>query len=214
MNLENFSLFNELSLLGSVADLSIDLDLKIYAEEVAKFQNDWVMYNPRKAGYNRFGLSLTSLDGEVSGVPDLDSLREYNGLNNTSYQESDFRKPTRIAKHLTSLKPLLEPFEDCLGRTHIIKLRQGGFFPPHRDSIGKNVTSFRLLSVISGSDAQDYKFILDDKVLQLVPGRVYFVNTMLSHSLFSFCNDFQILVANIILSPASVERAFKMLAIR
>ena len=62
----------------------IELDLTTDAEMLIGWAEDfeWVKYNPRK-DVNRWGLSVTSLDGSISGVPDLDSLFEYNKENNT-----------------------------------------------------------------------------------------------------------------------------------
>ena len=44
---------------------------------------DYVKYNHRK-NINRLGLSVTSLDGGVTGVPDLDSLLQYNNIHGTN----------------------------------------------------------------------------------------------------------------------------------
>ena len=56
----------------------IELDVTTNAEQLVSWAGtfDWVKYNPRK-DVNRWGLSITSLDGGLSGVPDLDSLYEY-----------------------------------------------------------------------------------------------------------------------------------------
>tara|TARA_B100001057_G_C22729505_1_gene903164 strand:+ start:556 stop:834 length:279 start_codon:yes stop_codon:yes gene_type:complete len=45
-------------------------------EELKPFNNDWKRYNPNKPN-NRWGLSITSLDGGLSGIPDLTSLKTY-----------------------------------------------------------------------------------------------------------------------------------------
>ena len=92
----------------------------------------YVRYNPRTQN-ERYGLSVTSLDGELSGVPDLDSLPRYNKENNTTYHETDFCKFTPVYEN-KKLKQVLEPIKDDIFRTHIIKLKPGGFFPPHRDT--------------------------------------------------------------------------------
>ena len=62
----------------------IELDITTDAEAMIAWANefDWVKYNPRK-DINRWGLSITSLDGGITGVPDLDSLYEYNKENKT-----------------------------------------------------------------------------------------------------------------------------------
>ena len=72
----------------------IELDVTTNAEQLVSWADtfDWVKYNPRK-DVNRWGLSITSLDGGLSGVPDLDSLYEYNKEHNTNYTEKDFNKP-------------------------------------------------------------------------------------------------------------------------
>ena len=43
-------------------------------KELEPFKDDWKRYNPKKAGNNRWGLSVTSYDGGLSGIPDLTSL--------------------------------------------------------------------------------------------------------------------------------------------
>ena len=50
-------------------------------EELKLFDNDWKKYNPNKLN-NRWGLSITSIDGGLSGIPDLTSLRDYEIQNN------------------------------------------------------------------------------------------------------------------------------------
>src|SRR5210317_309022 len=78
---------------GSKIELDVTTDAKRLMEWIGTF--NWVKYNPRK-DVNRWGLSVTSLDGGLSGVPDLDSLLEYNKENGTSYTEKDFDKPTAV----------------------------------------------------------------------------------------------------------------------
>ena len=81
--------YNHLALLGAHYSLKFDL---LHPHEIVKTmedQFDFVKYNPRKP-IDRWGLSLTSLDGGMTGIPDLDSLFEYNKEHNTSYVEKDF----------------------------------------------------------------------------------------------------------------------------
>src|SRR6056300_469298 len=111
----------------------IELDVTTDAEKLVAWANDfeWVKYNPRK-DVNRWGLSLTSLDGGLSGIPDLDSIYEYNKENNTNYGERDFVVKTP-AYYYNSLQTLIDPIEQHIFRSHIIRLDPGGFFPAHRD---------------------------------------------------------------------------------
>lgn len=75
-----------------------------------KEHHGWKPYNPRRPN-NRFGLSATSIDGQYSGVPDLDSLHEYNLLNNTNLGEKDFKIRTDIVNQVPELQNLLDTLE-------------------------------------------------------------------------------------------------------
>ena len=57
-------------------------------KEMEPFKDEWKPYNVRKPN-NRWGLSITSLDGGLSGIPDLDSLYEYNKKNGTTIANQD-----------------------------------------------------------------------------------------------------------------------------
>ena len=154
----------------------------------------WVQYNPRKQ-INRYGLSVTSLDGGYSGIPDLDSLREYNRLNNTSFGESSFKTRTPIVDEL-GLGPFLDKWK-FLGRTHFLRLDQGGFFPPHRDNgIVIPPQTVRILVPIRWQN-NNALWIQDGKPLHLEEGQTYFINTSKEHSVFSFMNGSILLVLNV-----------------
>jgi hypothetical protein len=158
----------------------------------------WRPYNIRKLSNRRFGISVTSLDGGHSGVPDLDSLREYNVLNNTNYTEKDFKTRTAIAGKFQQISDLLDDWEPYLGRTHFLKLGAGGYFPPHRDN-GTNLPTpyFRILVPISGFGDNEFKWLQEDKIIKFNIGRAYFVNTTKSHCLFSFVDSCIMLVLNV-----------------
>ena len=66
-------LYNILTAYGTVMPTNLEMpnthDFINWTEETFEY----VKYNPRK-DVNRSGLSITSIDGGVTGVPDLDSL--------------------------------------------------------------------------------------------------------------------------------------------
>jgi hypothetical protein len=144
---------------------------------------DYVQYNPRKA-IARKGLSLTSLDGRVSGIPDLDSLVEYNKENNTTHYERDFTTYTPVSEH-QDVQRVIAPFRDHLFRSHIIRLDPGGFFPAHRDFRGIEFDSFRLLVPLKNCDPPQFTFVIDGKIYEWELGRVYFIDTVKMHYLFN-----------------------------
>lgn len=138
----------------------------------------WVKYNPRK-DIQRWGSSLTSLDGGTTGVPDLDSLYEFNKQNGTSYTEKDFKVPTETyKKHFSFLDDKFN-----LGRSHFIRLGNGGFFPYHRDF---DTETFRLIYTVSGCESHNLVWIVNNQVIKLENKQWYYVNTKMIHSVFSF----------------------------
>lgn len=170
----------------------------------------WKQYNPRKDGYNRYGLSVTSADGGYSGIPDLDSLREYNAINGTDYTEASFNKRTSISNKYPVLEQLLNAFDPDCGRCHFLRLDRGGFFPPHRDN-GSSLPSntFRIIVPLYNFGKHDAKWIQEDKILHMEMGTTYFINTTKEHSLFSFVDNSIIFVMNIMVTDKSLQTVVK-----
>ena len=70
---------NKLDLYNIITAYGTVMPTKLRMTDTNNFINwteenfEYVKYNPRK-DINRYGLSITSIDGGVTGVPDLDSL--------------------------------------------------------------------------------------------------------------------------------------------
>lgn len=73
VNTERMLLFQQLHLYGDVIPLDQVIDLDQLDNELKAFEKAWVPYNAvgAKKSNPREGLSVTSLDGGMSGVPDL-----------------------------------------------------------------------------------------------------------------------------------------------
>lgn len=197
------NLILHLSSLGDIVPLDFTIDIKKIQKELENFNNDWKQYNPRKP-YSRQGLSITSLDGKLTGIPDLDSLFEFNKLNNTNVTEVDINTKTLVADKVVSLNPVLDIF-DTIGRSHFIKLNQGGFFPPHRDGKILEVTCFRILTMCHNCDPKQFVFLYENKKIDLEPGRPYYINTRKEHSVFSYVDNSVQCVLNIPLTKENVN---------
>lgn len=199
---------------GDVIELSLPTWNLGNAVSILTKHPGWVQYNPRKLN-KRQGLSVTSLDGGFSGVPDLDSLREYNLENNTQYNESNFRARTSIVNYIPELNAALDEFPDH-GRCHFLKLDSGGFFPPHRDN-GISSTlpkTFRLIVPVCNFDSNQMVWIQDGKLLNFNLGKTYFINTTKVHSLFSFVDMSCCFVMNVEATERSLNSILKNLAIK
>jgi len=174
---------------------------------------DYVQYNPRKK-VDREGLSITSLDGGIDGIPDLDSLREYNEENNTYYDEKDFKTRTPVADY-PELKNILNIFGDSLFRCHILKLNPGGFFPPHRDHSTPFINSFRLIMPLRFVNPPYFNFVIDGDITHWDPGFVYYADTTKAHYLFNcgFEPSYWI-VFNVETSTENVQKVLSNLSIK
>lgn len=125
LNMDKFYLYSKLVAYGNVHELNIKIESPDKFVKWTEDNFDYVQYNPRKFN-NRQGLSITSLDGSMSGIPDLDSLPEYNTTHNTSYTELDFNVATPVLEH-EGLKEAASPIQQHMFRSHILKLGPGGF---------------------------------------------------------------------------------------
>jgi len=202
-------LYDTLTRYGDFYALKQGIDTNSVTKQLQPYNDKWVPYNPRKP-IPRYGLSITSLDGGLSGIPDLDSVREYNIKNNLDLDETDFNTKTEL---WPLVEKALAPYEKFLGRTHFIKMDPLGCFPPHRDQYSRELNSFRLFIPVSGCNPPTNYFILDDKTLHFDHGRVYFLNTCKEHTTFCMGFDTLFVVANIILSEESVDAVLQNLLI-
>ena len=186
--------YNSLLSFGDLIPLKLKCDVKKLFDETEEFV--YLKYNPRK-NIERYGLSITSLDGSLNGV-DLDSIKEYNKENNTEYDELSFNKFTEVYNVSSEIQKIVEPFKNHIGRSHILSLQEGGYFPPHRDLpvYVEQQNSLRILVPLKGCNPPDMYFMYEDKPLHFEHGRAYFLNTNKSHNLFSFKGS-EMIVLNI-----------------
>jgi len=203
---ENSTLYSALTRFGDYYPLRLEYNVDNIIEELEE-KFEWVQYNPRKKN-DRYGLSITSLDGGLSGRPDLDSLYEYYNETGIALHDWDFNKKTPIYSYF---EQWLNPFEKWLGRTHVIKLNAGGFFPPHRDHKHANIDSFRIFLPLNYNTRAAF-FLLEDKRMEFKNGTMYFIDTAKMHTLFNTSETpFYFVVGNITLTEESVETVAKHL---
>lgn len=197
-------LYNYLTVYGTVYETIHSLDDPDKFVDWTEDNFEYVKYNPRK-DINRQGLSLTSLDGGVDGIPDLDSLFEYNAENNTNYDERDFKTFTPVCDY-PELAECIEPIKDYIYRSHILKLGPGGFFPPHRDFRGMDINNFRIIIPLRNTNPPDLTFIVDNQIQHWNEGSLYFVDTAKMHYLFNSSFDpSYMIVLNVELNEATVN---------
>ena len=201
-------MYNNLLSFGDVIELRLQCNVSKLLDNIKTF--DWKQYNPRKQ-INRYGLSVTSLDGSMNGI-DLDSIAEYNKENNTSYNEASFKTFTEVYHKCDETKKLVEPFKPWLWRTHFLNFRRGGYFPPHRDMRKVDEQeSFRILVPLKCCNPPSLYFMYEDKPLHFNMGSAYFVNTNKMHSIFSFEDMAYMLVMNVQCTDDSLKKVGELM---
>lgn len=207
-NVDQSTLANELALLniGPFEPLNIYIDVNKYMQEVAQFDNDWVDYLPRTdRPNNRRALTLTTLPGKTH--KDTPSLAEASYAAGRRLSELEFNQPTDVYKACSSLHPFLNQWQP-LGRTFVVQSNTGGYFVPHRDHPSMPRDVFRLVVFLNNVSPLQYDWWMDDRKMNIEPGRVYYVNTRMTHRTISWVDNSQHLILNI---PFTTENVAKVI---
>jgi len=163
-------------------------------KEIEPFKDQWKRYNPNKPN-NRWGLSITSMDGGLSGVPDLTSLKTYEIETGVRLTNHDIVTPTLVWEESKELQKLLEPWKKWVTRCHFLRMDRGGFFPDHFD-INKQDTSYDEIRLTAFVNVNEYSFkwIYDDKIIKCNNGSLWYFNGNKRHSVFSTQDGMMIIV--------------------
>ena len=181
--------------MGDWLQMKTHINTRKLMKEIEPYNDSWKPYNLRNPN-NRWGLSVTSLDGKLSGIPDLDSLLQYNNIHGTQIRNSDINKYTEIYNNSEELQKIIEPWKPWLGRCHFLKLNTGGYFPEHYDinKIEYDYDEIRFIAFINKCDKKDLKFIYEDTVRDVKDGQLFYFNANKRHSVFSTSDDIVMLV--------------------
>jgi hypothetical protein len=206
-----------LNQIGNFEPLDYKLDTSAINQVITeKYSNDWVDYLPRTdRPNNRKAMTLTTIRGwDHMQSPSIPEVAQRLGR---TPSETEFCNPTQLyqdcdqaAPGLTSLKSFLDEWQP-LGRTFIINSGIGGYFVPHRDHPGLPRACFRLVAFLKNCGPYDYDWWMDDRKANIEIGRVYYVNTRMTHRTISWVNDSWHLILNVPFSPNNVDRVLKHL---
>lgn len=176
-------------------ELNLNFNPKKLLQELDLFKSDWKRYNSHKPNNNRWGLSVTSLDGGLSGIPDLNSLHNYNELHGTTLSDLDITTPTAVWDDCEEVKRILDPIKPWVLRTHFLRMDQGSFFPDHVDMQRMNFDyhTIRLTAFVNVNEYH-FKWIYDDRLIKCNNGSIWFFNSHKKHSVFSTHDGMMIMV--------------------
>lgn len=183
------------------------IDLDKLNKELSMFEADWEPYLQKAwAPNNREGLVLVGLEGS-SHSENLSIPQSRMKTENQFLLDQDFNHKTEVYHALTSLHELLEPF-DTLGRTFLVKVNAGGYFPPHKDYPLITRKTIRIVAFLSKScDSDSFEWSQSGVKQDIIPGRAYYVDTMKTHRTHSWEDGSLHLVVNI---PKTWENVLKL----
>jgi hypothetical protein len=206
-----------LSQLGNFEPLEYRLDYHaIQSTIMQKYSNDWVPYLPRTdRPNNRKALTLTTLEGwDHKALPSLAEATQKLGR---PVKETEFCHPTQLYKDCDqafpgnlSLKEFLDEWQP-LGRTFIVNSGIGGYFVPHRDHPGMPRPVFRLVAFLKNCGPLEYDWWMDDRKANIELGRVYYVNTRMTHRTISWTEDSWHLIINVPFTVGNVDKLLRHL---
>lgn len=196
--IERGLLWNSLCNMGDVAKLKFNFDPNEVLNQLEQFKDNWCPYNVKKDKVNnRWGLPLTSHSGDVLDNYHLNSFGYMQKYHNVEMKEENFNTPTVVYDSLPGIRNIVEPFRPNIGRVHLLRVDQGGFFPPHRDFVGSSPEYVRLLAVFGKCKPENYVQLIDGKAVYPESGFLYFINFQLDHSVFSFSDGLYSLILTV-----------------
>lgn len=206
--IERGLLWQSLVNLGDQVKLKWKLNPGLVETQLEKFKNNWCPYNQKKDSHNnRWGLPVTSHTGDVLDNYHLNSFGYMQKYHDVEMKEENFITPTDVYHKIPEVAKLVDIFSPDIGRVHILRIDQGGFFPPHRDFHGVSPEYFRLLAVFGRCSPENYVQLLNGKPRYPEAGYLYFTNFQLDHSVFSFSDNLYSLILTVKLN----ERTQKLI---
>ena len=192
---ERALIWNTLCNMGDTIKLKWKINEHGVLEQLEQFKDNWCPYNVKKdANNNRWGLPITSHSGDVMDNYHLNSFGYMQKYHDVEMKEENFTTPTEVYNKIPELAKLVDAFAPDIGRVHLLRVDQGGFFPPHRDFPGVGPEWMRLLLVFGKCKPENFVHMLDGKPMYPDPGYLYFVNFQKDHSVFSFSDGLYALI--------------------
>jgi hypothetical protein len=210
--IERAILWNSLTQLGNQVKTKWFINPFEVEKQLEQFKENWCPYNVKKdTKNNRWGLPVTSHTGDVMDNYHLNSFGYMQKYHDVEMKEENFTTPTDVYRAIPDIAKLVDIFAPDIGRVHLLRIDQGGFFPPHRDYQGIAPEYLRLLCVFGRCSPENYVQLIDGKPLYPEAGWVYLTNFQLDHSVFSFSDNLYSLILTVKLNERTHHLIMKNL---
>lgn len=195
----------QLSAIGSWEALDFKLDPDKWDNDQKNIKDLWRPFQPKEGILNdRDAILLYGMEGDAGSSPA--GLSQYRKRLGYIPEEAELCYPTDAVERLTCCKEVFDYFGP-LGRSFLIRLNAGGFYPRHRDQLLLNRDTFRLIAFLG--DAQDsLEWEVSGQVKQFLPNTVYYVDTRKMHRLSSWNANSAMVVINV---PKTWHNVLKVL---
>lgn len=184
----------QLDAIGSWTLLDFNINQALWNKDQESLKELWRPFQPREGVLNdRESVLIYGMEGDDPTSPTgLSQIKKKLGY---KPKESEFNVPTSARDLLTCCHDVFNYF-DPLGRTFIIQLNAGGFYPRHRDHLLLNRDTFRLIAFL-GNSTDQLEWEVDGHIKTFMPNSVYYVDTRKMHRLSSWNHGSAMVVINV-----------------
>lgn len=196
----------QLDAIGPWESLNFQIDPAKWASDQNSLVNLWRPFQPKEGILNdRDSILLYGMQEDTPISPA--GLAQYKKKLGYKPKESDLCYPTEAVGLLTCCKEIFDYF-DPLGRSFLVRLNAGGFYPRHRDHLLLNRDTFRLIAFL-GHSQDNMEWEVGGQIKQFLPNTVYYVDTRKMHRLSSWQPDSTMVVINV---PKTWHNVLKVLS--
>ena len=185
----------QLSAIGTWEPLNFDIDQGLYRYNETQITDLWRPFQPKKGVVNDRE-SILVYGPENAEPTDPTGLAQMQAKLGYKPSEDTMHYPTSVKEKLTAFNELFDYF-DPLGRTFLVKLNAGGFYPPHRDHVIINRPTIRLIAFLDDMSIDRLRWEVEDRPVRFIPNKVYYVDTRKTHRLWSSYAGSTMLIMNV-----------------
>ena len=198
----------QLDAIGSWEALDFKLDPYKWQRDQRDIKDLWRPFQPKEGILNdRDAILLYGMEDDTPSSPA--GLSQYKKRLGYIPEEAELCHPTSAAEMLTCCKEVFDYFGP-LGRSFLIRLNAGGFYPRHRDQLLLNRDTFRLIAFLG--DSQDsLEWEVSGEIKHFLPNTVYYVDTRKMHRLSSWGSNSAMVVINVPKNWPNVMKVLTML---
>lgn len=193
--------------IGDWEPLAFDISQDEWEDNYKALKDFYTPFQPKKDVLNdRESVLIYGLERDHPSRPTgLDQIRRELGR---MPLEEEFKYPTEAHARLTCMHHIFDYFGE-LGRTFLISMNSGGFYPFHRDFPFITRNTIRLIGFL-GDSTDSLEWTVAGQRQNFSPNTLYYVNTMKRHKLNSWKPNSHMIVINV---PKTWDNILKLMSV-